>query len=181
MLTMSAESDDARLVAAARSGNPDAFETLVRRHGGKVYRVALRLVGDPTDAEDATQDTFVQAWRHLERFRGDSAFSTWLYRIVVNRCLRLLRDRPSTAPLVELPAPAIADPQRAVEVGSQLEAVSRAVLALPFQRRAPLVLRELEGCTYEEIADALEISLPAVKGRLHRARRELLIALRGWT
>lgn len=93
---MIVEVDDRLLVGAARRGGLQAFEVLVRRHETPVYRLALRMLGSEADAEDATQEAFVQAWRSLARFRGDSAFATWMYRIVTNRTLLVLAldDRP---------------------------------------------------------------------------------------
>lgn len=172
--------DDAHLVTRARAGRADAFEELVRRHRDLVHRVALRMLGDPREAEDATQDVFLQVWRSLDRFRGDSAFTTWLHRITVNRCLNVQRawrpaepldtDRPSGDPSVEA----------AVESRLELDDVRHAIAQLTPEQRAPLVLRELEGCTYGELAEILDCSVSAVRSRLHRARIELLNAVRGW-
>jgi RNA polymerase sigma-70 factor (ECF subfamily) len=178
---MVAQPTDADLVSRAQSGRLDAFEELVRRHRLGTYRVALRMLGDEGDAEDATQDAFVQAWRNLGGFRADAAFSTWMYRIVTNRCLNMLRARRRTEPLPpDREAPA-SRPDRIAEARWQVEDLKRAIVRLTPEQRAPLVLRELEGCSYEEIAEALELSIPAVKSRLHRARLELLAAMREWT
>jgi RNA polymerase sigma-70 factor (ECF subfamily) len=172
---------DADLVSRAQAGRLDAFEELVRRHRLGAYRVALRMLGDDSDAEDATQDAFVQAWRKLDGFRADAAFSTWMYRIVTNRCLNMLRARRRTEPLpTDREAPA-SRPDRIAEGRWQVEDLQRAIGRLTPEQRAPLVLRELEGLSYEEIAAALELSIPAVKSRLHRARLELLAAMRPWT
>jgi RNA polymerase sigma-70 factor, ECF subfamily len=172
---------DADLVSRAQAGRLDAFEELVRRHRLGAYRVALRMLGDDSDAEDATQDAFVQAWRKLDGFRADAAFSTWMYRIVTNRCLNMLRARRRTEPLpTDREAPA-SRPDRIAEGRWQVEDLQRAIGRLTPEQRAPLVLRELEGLSYEEIATALELSIPAVKSRLHRARLELLAAMRPWT
>jgi RNA polymerase sigma-70 factor, ECF subfamily len=172
---------DADLVSRAQAGRLDAFEELVRRHRLGAYRVALRMLGDDSDAEDATQDAFVQAWRKLDGFRADAAFSTWMYRIVTNRCLNMLRARRRTEPLpTDREAPA-SRPDRIAEGRWQVEDLQRAIGRLTPEQRAPLVLRELEGLSYEEIAGALELSIPAVKSRLHRARLELLAAMRPWT
>jgi RNA polymerase sigma-70 factor, ECF subfamily len=176
-----AATTDADLVSKAQAGRLDAFEELVRRHRLATYRVALRMLGDEHDAEDATQDAFVQAWRNLARFRADAAFSTWMYRIVTNRCLNLIRARRRTEPLPhDRQAPA-SEPDRIAEGRWQVEDLKRAIARLTPEQRAPLVLRELEGCSYGEIAEALELSIPAVKSRLHRARLELLSAMRSWT
>jgi RNA polymerase sigma-70 factor, ECF subfamily len=171
---------DADLVSRAQSGRLDAFEELVRRHRLATYRVALRMLGDESDAEDATQDAFVQAWRNLGGFRADAAFSTWMYRVVTNRCLNMLRARRRTEPLPDDREAPASRPDRIAEARWQVEDLKLAILRLTPEQRAPLVLRELQGCTYEEIAEALEISIPAVKSRLHRARLELLAAMGSW-
>lgn len=172
--------DDAFLVTRARAGRVDAFEELVRRHRDRVYRVALRMLGDEREAEDAAQDALLQAWRSLDRFRGDSAFSTWLHRITVNRCLNVLRARRPTEPIATEPESPAPSTETTVESRLRLDDVRRAILELTPEQRAPLVLRELEGLTYEELAEVLDISVSAVKSRLHRARVELLDAVRGW-
>jgi RNA polymerase sigma-70 factor (ECF subfamily) len=171
---------DGDLVSRAQSGRLDAFEELVRRHRLATYRVALRVLGDESDAEDATQDAFVQAWRSLGGFRADAAFSTWMYRIVTNRCLNMLRARRRTEPLPDDREAPASRPDRIAEARWQVEDLKLAILRLTPEQRAPLVLRELQGCTYEEIAEALDISIPAVKSRLHRARLELLAAMGSW-
>jgi RNA polymerase sigma-70 factor (ECF subfamily) len=171
---------DADLVSRAQAGRLDAFEELVRRHRLGTYRVALRMLGDASDAEDATQDAFVQAWRNLAGFRADAAFSTWMYRIVTNRCLNMLRARRRTEPLPETQEAPASRPDRIAEARWQVQDLQRAIGRLTPEQRAPLVLRELEGCSYQQIAEALELSIPAVKSRLHRARLELLSAMREW-
>lgn len=169
---------DARLVALARSEHADAFEQLVRRHQVAVYRVALRLLGDPDEAEDAAQDAFLQAWRGLPRFRSGSSFATWLYRIVTNHCFNLLRTRRWPAQLQEdHPATADTDPVEIVEARTTLAALQRALGRLTPEQRAAFVLRHLEGCSHEQIGQVLGISVPAVKSRIHRARVELLSAM----
>jgi RNA polymerase sigma-70 factor (ECF subfamily) len=177
---MVAQLGDADLVARAQTGRLDAFEELVRRHRLATYRVALRMLGDEGDAEDATQDAFVQAWRNLAGFRADAAFSTWMYRVVTNRCLNMLRARRRTEPLAESHEAPASRPDRIAEARWQVQDLKRAIGRLTPEQRAPLVLRELEGRTYEEIATALDVSIPAVKSRLHRARLELLAAMRAW-
>ncbi|HSR27726.1 MAG TPA: sigma-70 family RNA polymerase sigma factor [Actinomycetes bacterium] len=171
---------DGDLVPRAQSGQLDAFEELVRRHRRATYRVALRMLGDESDAEDATQDAFVQAWRNLGGFRADAAFSTWMYRIVTNRCLNMLRARRRTEPLPDDREAPASRPDRIAEARWQVEALKLAIGRLTPEQRAPLVLRELQGCTYEQIAAALDVSISAVKSRLHRARLELLSAMGPW-
>ncbi|HEX2375832.1 MAG TPA: sigma-70 family RNA polymerase sigma factor [Actinomycetota bacterium] len=171
---------DADLVSRAQAGRLDAFEELVRRHRLGTYRIALRMLGDESDAEDATQDAFVQAWRNLAGFRAEAAFSTWMHRIVTNRCLNMLRARRPTHPLPDDREAPASRPDRIAEGRWQVEDLARAIGRLTPEQRAPLVLRELEGCSYEEIAEALDVSVSAVKSRLHRARLELLAAMRVW-
>jgi len=171
---------DGDLVSRAQTGQLDAFEELVRRHRLATFRVALRMLGDESDAEDATQDAFVQAWRNLGGFRADAAFSTWMYRIVTNRCLNMLRARRRTEQLPDDGEAPASRPDRIAEARWQVEDLKLAILRLTPEQRAPLVLRELQGCTYEEIAEALDLSISAVKSRLHRARLEILAAMGSW-
>lgn len=161
---------DSLLVDAAQRGDLDAFEVLVRRYQGPVYRVALRMLGSESDAQDATQEVFIRAWLSLARFRGDSAFATWLYRIVTNRCLNMLAARRPVEPLIEAHPDPGADPAELAERRERFRAVADSILALPAEQRAALVLREFQGLAYEEVAEVLGVSPAAVKGRIHRAR-----------
>lgn len=172
--------DDAHLVTRARAGRADAFEELVHRHRDRVHRVAMRMLGDASEAEDATQEVLLQAWRSLDRFRGDSAFTTWLHRITINRCLNVLRARRPVDTLDSDRASDAPSTATAVEARLELDDVRRAIARLTPEQRAPLVLRELEGLSYEELAVVLDCSVSAVKSRLHRARIELITAVRGW-
>jgi RNA polymerase sigma-70 factor (ECF subfamily) len=131
--------DDAYLVSRARAGRLDAFEELVRGHRDRVYRVALRMLGERRDAEDAAQDVLLQAWRSLEGFRADSSFSTWVYRITVNRCLNVLQVRHDNEPLMNEHASAAPPTEAIVESRLQLDDVRRAILRLTPEQRAPLV------------------------------------------
>ena len=175
-----AEVDDAILLAAAQDGDVDAFEALVRRHQTAVYRVALRMLGSRADAQDATQDTFVRAWRALPRFRRHSAVSTWFYRIVTRRSLDLIAARRPTEHIDDLEFASATDPARTTEQQERLRAVTQAIAALPGEQRAALVLREFEGLSYQEVAEVLGTSLPAVKGRIHRARLTVIQQTKGW-
>jgi len=157
-----------------------AFEALVRRHQAAVYRVALRMLGSEADAQDATQEAFVRAWRALQGFRRQSAVSTWLYRIVTHRCLDLIAARRPTEDLDQIELDAGADPADKAEQRERLRAVTRAVAGLPGEQRAALVLREFEGLSYEQVADVLDTSVSAVKGRIHRARLAVLKQTTAW-
>lgn len=173
------QEDEAGLVARAREGDLDAFDSLVRQHGPAVYRVALRMLGEPADAEDAAQESFVQAWRGLRSFRGQSGFGTWMYRIVTNKCINELARRRETEPLEEESPSERPGPEQVVVARSEFAVLRQAVDDLTPEQRVALVLREFEGCTYDEIAEVLDISVSAVKSRLHRARVEVLEAMQG--
>jgi RNA polymerase sigma-70 factor, ECF subfamily len=157
----------------------------------RIRGVLGRLLDDPRDVEEAAQDTFVQAWRHLDRFRGEAAPFTWLYRIAVNEALqRTRRRRPNTQPLeptAELerrmsPESTAPRPLPADVAAGQREDVARLVSeirALPSESRVPLVLRDLEGWSYEDVAAVLEITVSAAKSRVHRARLRVIRSLTG--
>ena len=173
--------DDGCLVERAQRGSTEAFEVLVRRYRDRVYRVAFRLVGDRYTAEDIAQDALVAAWRALPEFRRDAAFATWLHSIVLNRARnQLTRTRP-TGPLpAELPAAPTQQPAEVVQSSVRDHALRAAIRDLPFDLRAPLVLRQFEECSYEEAAEILGVSVSTVRGRIVRARRALLTSMRDW-
>jgi RNA polymerase sigma-70 factor (ECF subfamily) len=174
------EADDA-LMARARQGDPGAFDLLVRRHTPRMYRVALRILHDPVEAEDVVQDAWVSAWRGLSTFRCESATTTWLYRVVTNAALQQLRRRRPTVPLDERAQETYADtgegPEHAALRGERSAAVLRAIATLEPAQRIPLVLHELEGMSYQEVADIVGVNVPALRSRLHRARVALLARL----
>lgn len=171
---MSPAADEGFLVRAAQRGDLDAFGELLRRHEGPTYRLALRMLGSPSEAEDAAQDAFLKAWRALPRFQGTSSFSTWLYRITTNRCLDILAARRPTDPLDDTRVGDHRDdPAARVQQQEQMSALTASIGRLPAEQRAALVLREFEGLSYDEVAEVLQITLPAVKGRIHRARAQI--------
>jgi RNA polymerase sigma-70 factor (ECF subfamily) len=171
------------LVARARGGDLAAFETLVERHRGTVYRVAARLVGDH-EAEDVAQDAFLRAYHRLGRFRGDASFRTWLLRIAHNSAVDALgRRRPHVAPDPdELGEPRDVEesrlPAERLERRERLRRLEGKLALLRSEHRTVLVLRDVEGLSYEEIAEVTEMPVGSVKGRLHRARDELIDFLR---
>ncbi|MEW1718083.1 sigma-70 family RNA polymerase sigma factor [Streptomyces sp. NPDC093109] len=177
-------SDDGLLAVRAGEGDEEAFETLVRRHGPVMLQLATRLLGSRTEAEDAVQDAFVNAWRKLPEFRGESAFRTWMYRIVTNRCLNQLRARRPATDLDSVPEPAAPEhqssPARVAESHAATRALAEAMAGLSPEQRACWVLRELHGQSYENIAETVGISLQAVRGRVFRARRYLTEAMSAW-
>lgn len=177
---MNGRLDDSVLVRAAQNGDVDAFEELVRRYQASIYRVALRMLGSRADAQDAAQETFVRAWRALPRFRHDSTISTWLYRIVTRRALDKIAARRTTGTLDEVELEAGPDPAHTAERRERFRAVGKAIANLPPDQRAALVLREFEGLSYQEVANVLGTSLPAVKGRIHRARLTIIQQTSSW-
>jgi RNA polymerase sigma-70 factor, ECF subfamily len=175
------EDVDRWLIGKARAGDVDAYEVLARRHRVRIYRIALRMLGDPHDAEDVTQDVLIQVWTALASFTGASAFTTWLYRIVVNRCMNQVRRRRWTRPVHETdPSPA-AGAEDIVVARHRARATMEAVAALPPDQRIVFVLHQLEGVSYREVASIVNASEDAVRGRLHRARLSLVETLRSWS
>lgn len=168
---------DDQLTARAATGDLQAFEALVRRYQLPIYRLCLRMLGNRADAEEAAQDTFLMAWRALSRFRGESLFSTWLYRIATNRCLKHLQRRLETdGPLPER-ASDYGNPEEELEADQRLRATTAAIGRLTPEQRAVFLLREVEGMQYGEIAAVMGITVSAVKSRLSRARVELANSL----
>lgn len=173
---------DAYLVARARDGYLDAYELLVQRHSAMVYRVALRLTGNHHDAQDVAQEALIAAWESLDRFRGGSSFSTWLYQIVTRRALNKVTragDARSLDLLPEIADPAM-EPAGKVERNLAVDAVTDALLALPFAQRTVIVLHHFERLTYAEIASVTGVTEPAVRSHLFRARRTLAKTLEEW-
>jgi RNA polymerase sigma-70 factor (ECF subfamily) len=170
------ETDDEReLVERAAAGDLDAFAELVRAYERRVTSVLYRLLDDRRDVEEATQDVFVQAWRNLGRFRGHAQLFTWLYQIAVNEALmRRRRKRPDVQELDDRLASA-PDPEPGLR-----ELLVRELAALPFEHRAAVVLRDVEGLSNAEVAEALGISVGAAKSRIHRARMQIRDALAHW-
>ncbi|HEV2712031.1 MAG TPA: sigma-70 family RNA polymerase sigma factor [Gaiellaceae bacterium] len=172
---MSRKERDQALLERAAAGDLDAFAELVRAYERRIASVLYRLLDDRRDVEEATQDVFVQAWRNLGRFRGEAQLFTWLYRIAVNEALmRRRRRRPDVEELDERLAVA-PDPEPGVR-----DLLVRELTALPFEYRAAVVLRDVEGLTNAEVAEALGISLAAAKARIHRGRMQIRAALADW-
>lgn len=166
--------DERDLVRRSCAGDLDAFENLVRMHQDRIYNVAYRITGNHEDANDAAQDAFVRAYQGLSRFRQGAAFSTWLYRIATNAALDLVRRRPAPA-AIELTAdyPGAGDPGAEVHRREVNRRVQDAVGHLPAEYRAVVVLRDLQGLAYDEIARILQVPIGTVRSRLSRGREAL--------
>ncbi len=180
---MSSIPDQAFAIRASR-GDVEAFRLLVQEHSELVYRVALRILG-VEDAQDASQEVWIRVWRNIESFRGDSAFSTWLYRITVNTCLSVRRkesrrgEREYSGEIPFLPEPpgGDADPEAAALGTERREEIQAALSHIRAEHRAALVLRHMEGLSYAEIAKVLEVPDGTAKGWVSRGRAAMLIAL----
>lgn len=186
--------DERQLVRRAKRGDHKAFRTLMERYRRKVYSIAYGMVRDPEAALDISQEVFIKVHRYLGSFQGSSSFYTWLYRISINLSIdylrkqgrheavdyddMLLRREPDDAEAMVMPTMLDVDPQKALdrrELGRQL---AKAFEKLSEKHRAVLLLREVEGLSYEEIAKVLKIHKGTVMSRLHHARKNLQLALK---
>ena len=181
-----AATEELALVQAAKRGDVAAFEQLVKRYDRNIFRIAQHITQNREDAEDVTQDAFLKAYENLEQFQGNSKFYTWLVRIAVNESLMKLRRRRTdrTVSLDEdikteedtMPRE-VADwspnPEQLYKQGELKEILRKTIQGLPASFRTVFVLRDVEGLSTEETAEALDLSIPAVKSRLLRARLQL--------
>ncbi|MDF1555446.1 MAG: sigma-70 family RNA polymerase sigma factor [Deferrisomatales bacterium] len=178
--------NEVQLIDLARQGDFDAFEALVTSSQGKIYNHLLRMVGNPEDARDLLQESYLSAFRNLQSFQGGSAFSTWLYRIATNHALmKLRRKNPETVGLDEIPVPTHEelkqrtitdwdlDPNQAMLRKEVRQVLDRAIQSLPPTYRSVALLRDVEDLSTADTAEVLGISEGAVKTRLHRARLAL--------
>ena len=172
-------------IRRVQRGDVNAFEPLMAAYEKNVYNLALRMTGNAQDAEDMTQEAFLKAYSSLDSFRGDSKFSVWLYRIVSNVCLDFLRRRKRRPAVslsmeddegedVQLDLPDTSQsPEELLEKKLTREAVQRGLAQLPEDARQILLLREIQGLSYEEIGEALHLEAGTVKSRIFRARKKL--------
>ena len=177
--------EEAQVIERVLAGDVNAYEELVTKYEKSVYNLALRMTDNAEDAADMAQEAFIKAYNSLSGFRGDSKFSVWLYRIVSNVCLDFLRKqsrRPAVSLSVEdddgeevqmdVPDDSMS-PQQMLERQLTREAVREGLSQLPEDYRQILLLRELQGLSYDEIAQALDIGVGTVKSRIFRAREKL--------
>lgn len=176
------EKEERAIIDRVLQGNTNAFEQLVREHEKGVYNLALRMLGREQDALDASQESFFKAYRSLRSFRGDSRFSVWLYRLTSNVCLDMLRKASregaamsvSGEDLQDLPDPdSRHDPQEILERREKQRAVHAGLGKLPEPFRQILILRDINGLSYEEIGQVLDLEPGTVRSRLFRARQKL--------
>jgi len=171
------ESDGA-LVERCLSGEEAAFETLVSRYQRGLFNIALRMLGSYEDARDCTQNAFVKAYEHLDSFDRDQRFCSWMYRILRNECLNVIRARrPETEISPDMSAARGADP---VETNERQKAIELALKSLSVDYREVVVLRHFTELSYDEIAATLGISATTVKSRLYTARQQLSDLLVDW-
>jgi RNA polymerase sigma-70 factor (ECF subfamily) len=181
--------EDATLVRAARAGDTGAFEELVARHRDKIYARAYSMVRNEDEALDLSQEAWVKGWRRLKQFQGDSSFSTWMTRIVINLCLDELRkqkrqrtdsieemDEESGGVERQMPVVTV-NPTERLERGELRQRIDRAMDLLSYEHRTVLVLHEFEEMEYKEIARTMGCSIGTVMSRLFYARRKLAARL----
>jgi len=180
--------DETELVRLASGGDEQAFEQLVRQYERRVYTTALRLVGNPDDAYDISQEAFIRVYRSLKGFKGEAKFSTWIYRIVSNLCIDFNRrskrinqislEYDDEEEQFEIPVPDDRyDPSKEFDRREIAHAIEEALSCLTHEHREIFILRELNGLSYAEIADIMRIEEGTVKSRLFRAREKLRLAL----
>jgi RNA polymerase sigma factor (sigma-70 family) len=190
-VTSSGDDDaaDRQAIRDALAGDPEAFRCVVERHSGSIFNLAYRMTGNAADAEDLTQESFLQAYARLRDFRVGARFHPWIYTIALNLCRSHLRRRsfsrwlsltrppsPEGAVMPEPVAPA-PDPEQALLSLESEKCLGRAIEALPSKYREVFVLRQAQGLSYEAIAGLLGLPLGTVEARLFRARRRLLDSL----
>src|SRR4051794_5782096 len=187
MSRMERVTNDEQMVEQALSGDPEAFGEIVRRWERRIFALAYGMLGREEDARDATQETFLAAFRNLRGFRGEAKVSSWLHRIAVNQCItRQRRSKVRSESALEdehdangksFVTPGSHSPAHVVEGRQETAAVRRAINSLPIELRQVVVMKEFEELTFREIADALDLPLSTVKSRLYTALKQLQMRL----
>lgn len=179
--------DERELIARLQKRDEAAFEELIRQYEKKVYTLCFRMCGNSEDAEEAAQDAFLALWRGIDRFRQESSLSTWIYRLATNACIDTLRRRKKQSGSVSLDDEELfvdavdtsPQPQETVEHREAQKLLQKGLSALPEEYRKVLILREIEGLSYTEIAESASIELGTVKSRISRGRSLLRNFLSG--
>jgi RNA polymerase sigma-70 factor, ECF subfamily len=173
-------SPDSDLVARCQAGDVEAFETLYRQHGGRIYSLACRMTGSPEDGEDLLQEIFLQAYRKLASFKGDSSIGTWLYRLALNHCLDFVRSRRAKMGKVtdSLDCETAVEPTAAPDSPIARLDLERAVQQLPRGCREAFVLHDIEGHDHKTIARMLGVAEGTSKSQVFKARMKLRAALK---
>jgi RNA polymerase sigma-70 factor (ECF subfamily) len=185
---------DFELIRSFQSGEKSAFDQLVIRHKDRIFNLCYRFLGDYNEANDYAQETFIKAFKSLKRFRFESSFSTWLYRIAVNNCKNRLRslEKRYQGKMVSIETPSYSgennpaleirdnspSPDNELESKEKSALIQTAINSLPAEQKMVIILRDIEGRSYEEIAEATGLALGTVKSRLARGRMELKTKLR---
>lgn len=175
------ELDEKKLIERASNGDPAAFNRLMEAHERRMYAVALRICANREDAQDCLQETMLRIYRSIASFKGQSSFATWVYRITMNTCLDEIRRRKnkhnaSLDSLLETgwsPKDESGSPEKHAIDRETRKCVSNAIQELPEDMRAAIILRDIQGLTYEEIAQTLDINVGTIKSRISRGREKL--------
>ena len=183
------ETVERALIKRASRGDADAFEQLLSGQETRMYAVALRMCGNREDAQDCVQEAMIRVYRALNSFKGQSSFSTWVYRVTMNSCLDELRKRKSRAAtsldaMIDngfAPSDDEHTPERRALQSEQKRVLEKAIAALPEDMRAAIVLRDIQGCSYDEIATILDTNVGTIKSRISRGREKLRGVLSGKT
>lgn len=176
---LSQDSDDAELIGRCRTGDTAAFDVLVERHQRVLQSVAFRMLGNREDARDATQSAFAKVFEHIDGYDPRHRFFSWVYRILRNECLNMLRDRRLTES-VSAEWQAGGSPMETLEASERHKRVQGALLALSVEQREVVVLRHFAGLAYDEIGTTVGVPVKTVKSRLYAARQRLGELLLGW-
>jgi RNA polymerase sigma-70 factor (ECF subfamily) len=189
-MTMSEKSDDLQILKRFHNGDISAFEELVLKYQDRIYNLCRHMLGNPHDAEDAAQVTFLKAYQNLTKFKSKASLYTWLYRIAVNTCLdykkrpffeSFFKNVDEGEGFIDEPASDFPSPEKLYELKQIGLTLHNSIRKLPSKLRTTIILKEIEGLSYEEIADILEVSIGTVKSRISRARDEMKISMKKFT
>ena len=173
------ENNAEELIRRSQRGDTDAFQKLAQSYKSRIFSLALRMLGNPTDAEDAAEESVIKLYYSMKKFRGQSSFSTWVYAVTRNTCLDIIRKNVKTRSDIDIEEVEYfvssheGDPHEATERGQKVAFLKKTINSLPEENRKTLILREMDGYSYEEIAELLNISVGTVKSRISRAKERI--------